>query len=459
GNDLITGDGNDDPSNGLNDYISGVTFLTQEGVEVEACNIFAIATDINVNRLQFGGDAGAGGALTVNGVVTYGGGTALEGAVVSLMSGETEVATATTDASGAYSIAADAGVYTVMVTSVEGTATGVTSTDALAIVRDFAGIEALNGLGAAAADVNASGTTNSTDALLVAQKAVDPAVMFDAGEFISSEVNVTSGQVEADLAVVAYGDVNLSGGFEVTDEEGEGEGTTVAAKAGVTTANLVQIDGLSEATMGEAFDVPVRLSDAGTLGAFSLTFRYDAEQATFQGVSSALENVLTREIDGGVSVVWYNAAPEEALRFGTSDAFLTLNFAAAADAEGTFVLEAAGEVADNEANVIDTELLTESVEFGELPDAFALKGNYPNPFNPTTTIAFDLPEAAEVSVQVFDMLGRRVMTVPVQNLAAGASRTIQINGVALASGTYLYRLVARAETQSFVETGRMTLIK
>ncbi len=94
-----------------------------------------------------------------------------------------------------------------------------------------------------------------------------------------------------------------------------------------------------------------------------------------------------------------------------------------------------------------------------LPREFALDGNYPNPFNPSTNIRFDLPEAADVHVEVFDILGRRVMTVPAQAFQAGSGRTIQVDASHLASGTYLYRVVAEMVSETRMETGKMLLVK
>lgn len=94
-----------------------------------------------------------------------------------------------------------------------------------------------------------------------------------------------------------------------------------------------------------------------------------------------------------------------------------------------------------------------------LPREFALDGNYPNPFNPTTNIRFDLPEAADVHIEVFDILGRRVMTVPTQAMQAGAGLTIQVDASQLASGTYLYRIVAEMASETRMETGKMLLVK
>lgn len=103
-------------------------------------------------------------------------------------------------------------------------------------------------------------------------------------------------------------------------------------------------------------------------------------------------------------------------------------------------------------------LHVKEVSGGELPDKFVLHGNYPNPFNPSTTIAFDLPEQSAVTLQVVDMLGRRVMEVQEEAMAPG-SRAIQINASQLSSGIYFYRVTAEMASETVAQTGRMTLVK
>ncbi len=95
----------------------------------------------------------------------------------------------------------------------------------------------------------------------------------------------------------------------------------------------------------------------------------------------------------------------------------------------------------------------------ELPGEFTLHGNYPNPFNPTTNITFDLPVAAQVSIDVFDMLGRKVMSLPVETMSSGTAKSVQLDAASLSSGMYLYQVRAEAENANFVSTGRMILIK
>ena len=96
---------------------------------------------------------------------------------------------------------------------------------------------------------------------------------------------------------------------------------------------------------------------------------------------------------------------------------------------------------------------------GEIPAKFVLHGAYPNPFNPTTTLQFDLPESADVRVRVSDMLGRSVLTVPVQSIAAGTARNIRIDASGLSSGTYIYRVIADMQSRTSVQTGTFVLIK
>ena len=89
---------------------------------------------------------------------------------------------------------------------------------------------------------------------------------------------------------------------------------------------------------------------------------------------------------------------------------------------------------------------SEALETQEIPTEFALAPNYPNPFNPTTTIEFALPEAVEVSLRVYDVTGRVVARLVERPMAAGHHR-VEFNASRLASGLYLYRIQAGRFTQ------------
>ncbi|ARA93673.1 hypothetical protein AWN76_011195 [Rhodothermaceae bacterium RA] len=95
------------------------------------------------------------------------------------------------------------------------------------------------------------------------------------------------------------------------------------------------------------------------------------------------------------------------------------------------------------------------VEAGpELPRVAVLHPNYPNPFNPRTTIRFDLPEAAVVRLAVYDLLGRPVATL-LDGLTPAGSHTVTVDARRWASGVYLYVL----DTGTQRLTRRMLLLK
>ncbi|MEP0005179.1 MAG: T9SS type A sorting domain-containing protein [Balneola sp.] len=95
----------------------------------------------------------------------------------------------------------------------------------------------------------------------------------------------------------------------------------------------------------------------------------------------------------------------------------------------------------------------------DTPNSFVLKGNYPNPFNPTTNISFDLESPSTVSIEVFSIIGQKVMTIPAQRMSAGANQSIMLDASGLSSGMYIYRVKAVTANNTFVNTSRMTLIK
>ncbi|HMB92392.1 MAG TPA: T9SS type A sorting domain-containing protein [Rhodothermales bacterium] len=98
--------------------------------------------------------------------------------------------------------------------------------------------------------------------------------------------------------------------------------------------------------------------------------------------------------------------------------------------------------------------LVASDAISEVPTDFSLEANYPNPFNPQTTIAFALPEATHVSIQVFDLLGQKVVDL-VNGTKEAGKHTLVFDGQGLASGVYLYRMRA----SSFEQHRTMLLLK
>ena len=105
------------------------------------------------------------------------------------------------------------------------------------------------------------------------------------------------------------------------------------------------------------------------------------------------------------------------------------------------------------------EVFTDIKDEEALPTEFTIKQNYPNPFNPSTTIKFGLPEQAEVTISIYNLLGQEVARLADDNFPAGW-HTINFDASNLTSGIYLYAIHATgANGKKFVETRKMVLLK
>ncbi|HEX2982563.1 MAG TPA: T9SS type A sorting domain-containing protein, partial [Ignavibacteriales bacterium] len=93
-------------------------------------------------------------------------------------------------------------------------------------------------------------------------------------------------------------------------------------------------------------------------------------------------------------------------------------------------------------------------EMDIIPDVYSLSQNYPNPFNPTTVIRYGLPEAGQVELKIYDMLGREVETL-VSDFRNAGMHEVKFNAAELSSGVYIYRI----KSGSFVQTKKLMLIK
>lgn len=91
--------------------------------------------------------------------------------------------------------------------------------------------------------------------------------------------------------------------------------------------------------------------------------------------------------------------------------------------------------------------VTDAETSPHVPSVFRLEQNYPNPFNPSTVIAYELPEANEVRIDIYDLTGRHIMRLN-QGVQVAGRHEVRFDASALSSGTYLYRLQAGTYVQS-----------
>jgi hypothetical protein len=135
---------------------------------------------------------------------------------------------------------------------------------------------------------------------------------------------------------------------------------------------------------------------------------------------------------------------------------------AKAEAEASFTFDINRNTPENRKDTIDFMItssdgimMIKSFIFHYTPPKeFRLDQNFPNPFNPTTTIQYQLPKAARVTLKIYDILGSEVTTLVNEEQEAGY-KEVKFNANNIASGMYIYRLTAG----DFVSTRKMMMMK
>ncbi len=221
-----------------------------------------------------------------------------------------------------------------------------------------------------------------------------------------------------------------------------------------TSANLPRV--------GEEVVIDVDLADFVELKGYGLSVAYDAEKLEFVKVVAtnsllgegelAAPQVITKA-EGEVAIAAYGETVSE------GNLGLSLVFRTTSEIENTFVEVTESDVRDGNF-AVNAVALPAPVQIQTRPEAFALANNYPNPFNPATTIKFALPEASQVKLEVFNVVGQVVRTL-VDNHQNAGRYVVQWdatndNGHNLSSGIYFYRLQAGGE---FLEVKKMLLLK
>jgi len=173
----------------------------------------------------------------------------------------------------------------------------------------------------------------------------------------------------------------------------------------------------------------------------------------------------TSSVSGGSSPYsygWYKIYPNEGpMLVSTSSSY-------AADDTATFSLHLEVTYSGSEAGIDAHGVLITGCGGGfckevdpikELPNEFSLSNNYPNPFNPNTQISYALPEASNVSIKVYNIMGQEVATLVNRNESAGVHE-ITFDAGGLSSGVYIAKMVASGFSgKQFIRELKMQLLK
>ncbi|MDA0747300.1 MAG: fibronectin type III domain-containing protein, partial [bacterium] len=267
--------------------------------------------------------------------------------------------------------------------------------------------------------------------------------------------------------------IQFAQSFGKTYIQGTSSGKLVAPAVltyGINTHAQLQLVGRPVSSeQGAIFTVDAKISNAENLQGYALRIQYDPSTLRFKSASNGKDNLL--EQDGRLAEL-FGTLSHDPLK-GEILLASTVTYGAPAEGEGLLarlrfdLLQehpqgnlahiAEGILIDGRFNADLAQNLGGRLSL--VPDAFALEHNYPNPFNPETTIRYAVPEAGKVTLRIYNVLGQEVATLVNTNQVAGYY-SVQWNGMdrlgrSVASGVYLYRM----EAQNFTRVHKMLLLK
>ncbi len=260
-----------------------------------------------------------------------------------------------------------------------------------------------------------------------------------------------NGEVSAlDASVVAQYVAQLSDEIPLTDNSSL-----------LTTSEFGGFDD-AEFYPGQTLEVELLINQCTNLLSFELEIEYDGSIMSFeQSVWESPYDDFTIEEnneDGLLRIAGFSGSGSE------NGSLVKLHFTVAETFDGEEIEVTVSKYRFNEnvegVNVVG--VFTKSamgIESDLIPSQYALYQNHPNPFNPVTTLRYDLPEDALVNITIYDMMGRQVKTLINDQQTAGY-RSIQWNatndaGSPVSAGMYIYTIQAG----DFSQTRKMVLLK
>ena len=225
----------------------------------------------------------------------------------------------------------------------------------------------------------------------------------------------------------------------------------------------------SSSESGAILTVDALAANVSDLKGYALQINYDPAVLQFTSASAGRDNLLSQ--DGRLAEVFGTLSHDSekgeillasAVTFGDvaqgEGGLARLRFRLLDDhPQGDLLRIAEGVLIDGKFNLNRAENLGDRLTL--VPDEFALEHNYPNPFNPATTIRYAVPETGKVTLHIYNVLGQKVLTL-VNNDQGAGYYSVRWNGKdrlnrAVASGVYLYRM----EAAGFTKVHKMLLLK
>lgn len=332
---------------------------------------------------------------------------------------------------------------------------GVNATDALMVARYTAGLDTFAASQSLACDVNCSGSCNATDALKIVRYTAGVETL-PCGGWSFDPINSSYSPLNSDATSQDYlgtrmGDVNASW----IPDAGIPKTVVSAAQLAVSVPDLTVVE-------GEVARIPVTFEGRASIGAMAILLSFPTDLLSYEGIETFPDQLVPVVgcADGIVRIVWVDMTGSTPLRLD-ADSELVLRFGVREEDDGHGAIELLDgtELADGSGEVIPVELHGGDVSRGHRPEQYYLFQSFPNPFNARTSIRYSLARDSHVDLHVYDITGKRIITLVARAQSAGTRNVVwdgrDENGRDASSGIYLCRLSAG----DFGETRKMLLIR
>jgi hypothetical protein len=189
----------------------------------------------------------------------------------------------------------------------------------------------------------------------------------------------------------------------------------------------------------------------------AVCMRINVKLAKIIDVNSKLPGFISRIIkDTSVVIAWNSKDGITPVHFDADEPIVTVTLEEKTGNGSSIAIDY--ELTDIHFNVINIDIsvsniLSTSVSVN-IPSKFELKQNFPNPFNPTTTISFSIPSKLHVTLKVFDLLGKEISCLASEELSTGTYER-QWYANTLPSGVYF----CRVQAGSFSDTKKLILLR
>jgi len=323
---------------------------------------------------------------------------------------------------------------------------GVNATDALGIQLHVVMLQPLTGLPLAAADVNASTTITSLDALFVLRRFVGYITSFPAGDWVSDTpmVTIENSNETADFKALCFGDVD--GTYIINPTKSASPKVSL-----IETEEAIEID-------QNKITIPVKMSKSMLIGAVSLGIVYPDDKLLFDGLTTTVGNMLYNDLDGIIKIAW---ADVDGMLLKEDEVLVNLHFTktTAQHSPYHFKLLPESEFADNKGVVYQSTVLKiPGLLLPEQSGTAYISANYPNPFEQITKFDYYLPSDGKVILKVHDALGQTINTI-INSSQDEGHYTIEFDGSGMSDGIYFYTFEFKSEESVFSITKKMYLIR